>query len=59
MSDSVASIPVNGTAIVKDAEGNVVTDDFNVKVTNGSLTISKRDLTLTSATLEKEYDGGP
>ena len=59
VADSVTSIPVNGTAVVKDAEGNVVTDDFNVKVTNGSLTISKANLTLTSADLEKEYDGDP
>ena len=59
VADSVASIPVDGAAIVKDAEGNDVTEQFDVKVTNGSLTINKATVTLTSANLSKEYDGEP
>ena len=57
VADSVASIPVSGTAMVRDAAGNDVTKQFNVKVTNGSLTINKREVMLTSASLTKEYDG--
>ena len=53
--------PVNvvGTAVVKDAEGNVVTDQFAVKTQNGKLTIGKRDVTLTSGEGSKQYDGKP
>ena len=52
-------VPVTGTAAVKDAEGNDVTEQFSVKVARGSLTISRRNVTLASADLEKEYDGTP
>ena len=48
---------ITGTAVVKDAAGNVVTDQFVVKTTNGSLTINKADVTLKSADLSKVYDG--
>ncbi|MCM1189214.1 MAG: hypothetical protein NC541_07940 [bacterium] len=48
---------ISGTAVVKDVAGNDVTDQFEVTKKSGSLTISKRAVTLTSATLEKEYDG--
>ena len=48
---------VNGKAVVKDAAGNDVTAQFVVKTKNGKLTISKRKVTLTSATDSKEYDG--
>ena len=48
---------ITGTAVVKDADGNVVTDQFVVKTTNGSLTINKADVTLKSADLSKIYDG--
>lgn len=48
---------VTGTAIVKDAQGNDVTSQFNVTTEKGVLTISKRDVTLTSATAGKPYDG--
>ena len=44
---------------MKDEAGNVVTDEFDVKVINGSLTINKADVTLQSADLTKEYDGEP
>ena len=52
-------VKVTGDAVVKDADGNVVTSQFIVKTVNGSLTIQKRNVTLTSATASKEYDGSP
>ena len=48
---------VTGTAVVKDSDGHDVTDQFNVNTTPGTLTISKRSVTMTSATQSKEYDG--
>ena len=48
---------VLGTAIVKDAEGNDVTEQFAVNTVNGSLVINKATVTLKSADLSKEYDG--
>ena len=48
---------VTGTAVVKDAGGNDLTDQFIVNTTNGTLTINKRSITLTSATASKTYDG--
>ena len=50
---------VKGTAVVKDAAGNDVTAQFIVKTVNGTLTINKREVTLTSATDSKQYDGTP
>ena len=50
---------VTGTAVVKDVGGNDVTDQFIVKKENGTLTITKRNVTLTSATDSKVYDGEP
>ena len=50
-------VVVSGTAIVKDAGGNDVTGQFNVNTENGTLTIGKRSVTLTSATDSKVYDG--
>ena len=48
---------VTGTAIVKDAAGNDVTKQFTVSTKDGTLTITPRSVTLTSATAQKEYDG--
>ena len=48
---------VTGTAVVKDADGNDVTNQFLVKTVNGSLVINKAAVTLKSADLSKEYDG--
>lgn len=50
---------ITGTAVVKDAEGNDVTSQFIVKTVNGELIINKRNVTLTSASDEKQYDGTP
>ncbi len=50
---------ITGTYVVKDAAGYDVTAQFSVKTTNGKLTINKKDVTITSATASKEYDGTP
>ncbi len=50
---------ITGTAVVTDAYGNDVTSEFTVKTVNGKLTVSKRNVTLTSATDSKQYDGTP
>ena len=48
---------VTGTPVVKDADGNDVTDQFAISPIAGTLTITKRSVTLTSPSDEKEYDG--
>lgn len=48
---------INGTPVVKDSDGNDVTYQFKVTTVNGKLTITKREVTLTSATDSKTYDG--
>lgn len=48
---------ITGTAVVKDASGNDVTAQFKVTTVDGSLTIDKRDVTLTSGSASKTYDG--
>lgn len=53
------SVNVDGVAVVKDADGNDVSAQFSVSVTSGTLTIEKRDVTLTSGSDEKQYDGTP
>jgi uncharacterized repeat protein (TIGR01451 family) len=53
------SVPVTGSAIVKDAGGNDVTAQFKVTVEPGNLTINPRLITLTSQGAKKEYDGTP
>lgn len=52
-------VTVTGTAVVTDADGNDVTDQFSVKNRSGKLTIERRTVTLTSADASKEYDGTP
>ena len=52
-------VNVTGTPAVTDAEGNDVTEQFAVKTENGTLTIAKRNVTLTSESAEKEFDGKP
>ena len=46
-----------GTPVVKDANGNDVTDQFMVKTENGKLVINQAEVTLTSASGEWTYDG--
>ena len=57
VADSLESIPVTGTAVVKDADDNDVTDQFSVTIVNGSFTISRTELLLVSADITKEFDG--
>ena len=53
------TVNIDGTAVVKDAAGEDVTAQFNVNAIPGTLTITKRNVTFTSASAEKEYDGEP
>ena len=48
---------IEGTAVVRDSEGNDVTSQFIVNLTDGSLEIVRRQVTLTSGTSSREYDG--
>ena len=57
-SDSGAVV-VEGTAVVKDANGIDVTKQFKVNTEDGKLTIEKRTVTLTSGSASKQYDGTP
>jgi hypothetical protein len=45
----------DGSYVVKDAAGNDVTSQFTVKLVSGTLTIDKRNVTLTSATATGAY----
>ena len=42
---------------VVDAFGNDVTDQFDITVTDGALTVNQREVTITAGSAEKEYDG--
>ena len=53
------SVQVTGIAKITDQNGKDVTDHFIVNKANGTLVIEKRNVTLTSATAQKEYDGTP
>lgn len=58
--DYTIGIKVNADYQIKDASGIDVTDRYKVNTKTGSLKISKREVTLTSATPKaKEYDGKP
>ena len=48
---------ITGTAVVKDAQGNDVTSEFEVTTENGSLDIAKATVTMKSASDEWTYDG--
>ena len=52
-------VGVSGTAVVRDAAGRDVTSEFNVKTAEAALTITPRQLTLTSANAERKYNGSP
>lgn len=53
------TVDVTGAAKVTDPDGNDVTDQFAVIDEPGTLTISKRNVTLTAASDQKVYDGNP
>lgn len=50
-------VKVQGQPIVTDANGVDLTKQFTVKIEDASLVIEKRNVTLTSATDSKVYDG--
>ncbi len=55
--DTIANA-ISGTAVVTDAAGNVVTDQFTVHTTDGALEIAKRNITVTVAdATDVVYDG--
>ncbi len=58
-SDTPYEGTITGEAIIKDVNGNVVTDQFTVTRTPGTLTIEPYPLTIATDSDEKEYDGQP
>ena len=48
---------ISGTAVVKDAAGNDVTAQFDVKTKNGTLTITAREVTVSVEDKTTEYNG--
>lgn len=50
---------VTGTAVVTDADGNDVTNQFTVNTQDGTLKIKPIEITLKSASDQKQYDGTP
>ena len=50
-------IPVTGDLRVLDSDGHDVTDQFRIVTKSGTLTIAKRNVTLTSPTAEQIYNG--
>ena len=58
--EEVSSYPnaiTEGSVVVKDSQNIDVTNKFKITVENGSLTINKRAVTLTSESATKVYDG--
>ncbi|MBQ9644176.1 MAG: hypothetical protein IJV26_09090, partial [Lachnospiraceae bacterium] len=50
-------VPVTGTAIVTDASGSDVTDQFMIRTEPGTLKIGQRRIVLRSTDIEGEYNG--
>lgn len=50
---------ISGTAVIVDEDGNDVSSEFAVIAKEGILSINKREVTLTSATAMKQFDGEP
>lgn len=56
----VGTVPNTITDIViKDSEGNEVTFNYKINVAEGSITVTKRQITIRSGSDSKEYDGTP
>ena len=53
------AVVIVGTEIVRDKAGNDVTKQFTVKRVDGTLTINRRKVELTSESAKKQYDGTP
>ena len=47
------------SAVVRDADGNDVSAEYNIQYKPGSLSIRSKRITLTAASQMKEYDGTP
>lgn len=56
---NVETYPVTivGNPVIKDSQGNIVTHMYKINKVNGTLTMTKRPITITSADDSKEYDG--
>ncbi|MBQ1608182.1 MAG: InlB B-repeat-containing protein, partial [Lachnospiraceae bacterium] len=54
--DYISTIDTNGVKVY-DADGTEVTNEFAVEATPGTLNIKKRNVTITSASASKVYDG--
>ena len=52
-------VPREGSVTVKDADGNDVTDHYEITLMPGTLTITQKPLTITADSDSKEYDGTP
>ena len=50
---------VEGSARVTDADGRDVTKNFSITVTDGTLTVNPRPVTITTNSASKVYDGEP
>ena len=50
-------VNVQGTAVVRNADGIDVTPEFTVVTQKGTLTIEQRPITLTASSFTHEYDG--
>ncbi len=53
------AVVIVGTEIVRDKAGNDVTKQFTVHRVDGTLTINRRKVVLTSESAKKQYDGTP
>lgn len=53
------AVAVDGTAVVKNVNGDNVSQYFNVNYAAAKLTVTKRTVEITPASLSKEYDGDP
>ena len=51
------NVQQTGTPVIKDAQGNDVTEQFTVNVNSASLTINKRPVTITAGSDSFNYDG--
>ena len=50
---------VPSAAEIKNAAGEVVTDNYTITYKNGELEVTKRDITITADSATKVYDGSP
>lgn len=54
------NVIVEGSAVIYDAEGKIVTDNYYIKgLAQGTLTVNKRPITIVAGSDTKIYDGTP